>query len=116
MDEKILSFIKDNLIARESDNPELYEAAILYYLWHRQDRKQVMAFINRGISLKNDRLWYYWKVEELMKDQRYDEAHSAALAGIDAIRNSSEGDARKTELISDFEKYIADIAKKKGRH
>lgn len=116
LDEKILSFIHDNLIARDSDNPDLYESAILYYLWHRQDRKQLMAFINRGISLKNDRLWYYWKVEELIKDQRYDEAHSAALAGIDAIRNSPEGKARKTELISDFEKYIVEIAERKGKH
>jgi hypothetical protein len=115
LDQKILSFIHDNLIARHSDNPDLYEAAIVYYLWHRQDRKQVMNFINRGISLKNDRLWYYWKVEELMKDQRYDEAHAAAMEGIDAINASSESQARKTELISDFQKYIVDIAEKSGK-
>jgi hypothetical protein len=115
LDQKILSFINDNLIVRDSDNPDLYEAAIAYYLWHRQDRKQIMKFINKGISLKNDRIWYYWKVEELMKDKRYDEAHAAAVSGIDAINASTESEARKTELISDFKKYITDIAKQKGK-
>jgi hypothetical protein len=115
LDHDILSFINENLIARDSDNPDLYEAAIAYYLWHRQDRRQIMKFINKGISLKNDRLWYYWKVEELMKDKRYDEAHAAAVSGIDAINASTESEARKKELISDFENYITVIAKQKGK-
>lgn len=113
LDEKILSFIHDNLIIRDSDSPDLYQAAIEYYRWHRGDRKQIMKFINRGIYLKNDRIWYYWKVEELMKDQRYDEAHAAALRGIDAINASSESAARKDELIQDFKNYILAISEKK---
>ena len=59
LDQKILSFISENLILRDSDNPDLYQSAIEYYLWHQQDRKQVMKFIDRGIALKNDRIWYY---------------------------------------------------------
>jgi hypothetical protein len=106
LDQKILSFIRDNLIMRDSNNPDDYEAAIVYYLWHQQDRKQVMKFIDRGIALKNDRLWYYWKVEELMKDKKYDEARAAAETGIETIRNSTESPERKTELIKDFENYI----------
>ena len=112
LDQEILSFIHDNLISQDSDNPDLYESAIVYYLWHRQDRNQLMKFINRGISLKNDRIWYYWKVEELMKDKRYGEAHAAAVSAIDAINASAESEARKAELISDFQKYIAEIAEK----
>jgi hypothetical protein len=115
LDQEILSFIRDNLIVRDSDNPDLYESAIVYYLWHRQDRKQIMNFINRGISLKNDRLWYYWKVQELMKDKRYDEAHAAAVSAVDAINASPESEERKAELISDFQQYIADIAEKNGK-
>lgn len=111
LDEKILSFIHENLILRDSDNPDLYQSAIEYYLWHQQDRKQVMKFIDRGIALKNDRLWYYWKVEELMRDKYYDEARTAAKAGIEAIRSSPESPERKIELIKDFENYIAEIDK-----
>lgn len=115
LDQEILSLIHNNLIARDSDNPDLYESAIVYYLWHQQDRKQLMPFINRGIALKNDRVWYYWKVEELMKDKKYDEARAAALAGIDAINASAESGDRKTELISDFKRYLDDIAAKSGK-
>ncbi|MGC1242778.1 MAG: DUF2911 domain-containing protein [Chryseosolibacter sp.] len=109
LDERILSFIRENLILRDSDNPDLNESAITYYLWHQQDRKPIMRFIDRGIALKDDRLWYYWKVEELMKDARYVEARTAAESGIRAIRNSSESPERKVELIRDFENYIAQL-------
>ena len=71
----------------------------------------MMKFIDRGIALKNDRLWYYWKVEELMRDKDYDEARTAAKAGIEAIRSSPESPERKIELIKDFENYIAEIDK-----
>lgn len=111
LDKKILSFIHENLITHDSDNPDLYESAIIYYLWHQQDRKQVMKFINRGIALKDVRLWYYWKVQELMKDKQYDEARTAAKAGIKAIRNSPESPERKIELIKDFENYIVELDK-----
>lgn len=109
LDQKILSFIQENLILRDSDNPDLYEAAIDYYLWHGQDRKQIRKFVDKGISLKNDRIWYYWKVEDLMKDKKYDEALAAAKAGIEAINNSAEDAARKAELITDFDNYIREI-------
>jgi hypothetical protein len=109
LDQKILSFIRENLILRDSDNPDLYEDAINYYLWHQQDRKQIMKFTDRGIALKDDRLWYYWKVEELMENQRYAEARAAAESGIRVIRNSSESPERKVELIRDFENYIAKL-------
>jgi hypothetical protein len=110
LDKEILSFIRENLISRESDNPELYESAIVYYLWHQQDRKQIMKFIDRGIELKNDRVWYYWKVQELIKDKRYTEARVAAEAAIQVIRNSDESAERKTELIRDFENYIVKLS------
>lgn len=109
LDKRILSFIRENLILRDSENPDLYESAIMYYLWHQQDRKQVMKFIDRGIELKDDRLWYYWKVEELMKDKRYVEARTAAESAIKVIGNSSESAERKVELIRDFENYIAQL-------
>jgi hypothetical protein len=109
LDKKILSFIRENLILHNSTNPEHYELAIMYYLWHQQDRKQLMKFIDRGIELKNDRIWYYWKVEELMKDKRYSEARTAAESGIAVIRDSSESPERKIELIRDFENYIAQL-------
>lgn len=109
LDERILSFIRENLILRDSDNPDLYESAITYYLWHQQDRKPIMKFVDRGIALKDDRLWHYWKVEELMKDARYVEARTAAESGIRVIRNSSESPERKVELIRDFENYIAQL-------
>ena len=109
LDKTILSFIRENLILRSSDNPDLYQSAIEYYLWHRQERKQVMKFIDRGIELKNDRIWYYWKVEELMEDKRYVEARTAAKAGIKIIHNSLESPERKIELIRDFENYIAQM-------
>lgn len=111
LDKKILSFIRENLILRDSDDPDLYESAIIYYRWYQQDRKQIMKFIDRGIALKNDRLWYYWKIEELMKDKRYGEARTAAKSAIEVIRNSSESAERKIELIMDFENYIAQLNK-----
>jgi hypothetical protein len=70
-----------------------------------------MKFIDRGIELKNDRVWYYWKVEELMKDKRYTEARTAAESAITVIRDSSEGPERKIELIRDFEDYIVQLNK-----
>ena len=109
LDERILSFIRENLILRDSDNPDLYESAITYYLWHQQDRKQLMKFIDRGIELKSDRLWYYWKIEELMKDRRYVEARTSAESAIKVIRNSSDSPERKVELIRDFENYITQL-------
>lgn len=115
VDEKILSFIRENLIIRESNNPELYEAAIFYYLWHVKDREQIMKFINKGISLKDDRIWYYWKVEELMKDGKYEEASAAAQKAIDVIRKSSESAARKEELIYDFKAYQSKIIELQSR-
>jgi tetratricopeptide (TPR) repeat protein len=111
LDNQILSFIRENLISHDSDNPELYELAIIYYLWHQQDRTQLMKFINRGIELKNDRLWYYWKVEELMKDKRYVEARKAAESAIKIIRSSGETPERKIELTKDFEGYIFQLDK-----
>jgi hypothetical protein len=115
LDAKILSFIRENLILRDSDNPALYESAIVYYLWHRQDRTQLMKFINKGISLNNDRVWYYWKVEELMKDGKYDEALTAAQGGIDSINQSGETNERKIELIYDFEAYKTQITNRKNK-
>ena len=109
LDKEIISFIQQNLILRDSHDPDLYESAIVYYRWHGHDRKQMMRFIDKGISLKNDRIWYYWKVEELMKDERYREARAAAAAGIESIHKSSEDSARKAELIMDFENYIKEI-------
>jgi Protein of unknown function (DUF2911) len=111
LDNQILSFIRENLILHDSDNPKLYELAIIYYLWHQQDRTQLMKFIDRGIELKNDRLWYYWKVQELIKDKRYVEAKTAAGSAINIIRNSNETPERKIELIKDFEDYIIQLDK-----
>jgi hypothetical protein len=70
-----------------------------------------MKFIDRDISLHNDRLWYYWKVEELMKDKRYVEARTAAASAIHVIRNSGETAERKIELTKDFGLYILQIDK-----
>jgi hypothetical protein len=111
LDKQIMSFIQDNLILRDNDNPDNYEAAIEYYLWHGRsdDTKQIMNFANKGIALKDDRYWYYWKVEHLMKEKKYEEANAAAQGGINAIQKSSESPERKKELISDFEKYKAEI-------
>jgi hypothetical protein len=111
LDDQILSFIREHLILHDSNNPELYELAITYYFWHQQDRTQLMKFIDRGIELNNDRMWYYWKVEELMKDKRYVEARTAAASAINVIRNSGETAERKIELIKDFELYIMQIDK-----
>jgi hypothetical protein len=110
IDNEIRSFIEKNLIPGESSDPALYEAAIDYYIWHKLDRKQTLAFIEKGISLKNHRIWYYWKVQELMKDKKYQEAMEAAQTAIDLIRNSPEEPGyNKTELIRDFENYITEI-------
>jgi hypothetical protein len=110
VDRAIMSFINTNLILKDSNDPELYENAIGYYLWHNKDRKQVMIFIEKGIQLKNHRIWYYWKVRELVRDRRYNEALDAANTAIDAIRNSPEEEGyAKAALIKDFEDWIAEI-------
>lgn len=110
LDETIMSFIQTNLIERDSNDPELYEKAISYYLWHQKDRAQVMTFIERGIALKNHRLWYYWKVSELVKARMYDEALTAAQTAIDVINNSpDEPGYNKVELVKDFQDMVAAI-------
>lgn len=113
VDDKIKSFIHDNLIVRESKDPELYISAIQYYLWHRMDRRQVMKFINKGISLREDRIWYYWKIEELIKDEKYDEAFEASERAIKVIGKSNESEPRKDELIYDFKVYQDRIRQRK---
>ena len=118
IDKEILSFIHNNLILHDSNDPDLYESAIIYYIWHNIDRKQVLTFVEKGIALKNERIWYYWKVKELMKDKRFDEALAAAHTAIEVIRNAPEEEGyKKSDLIKDFENYIAEIkAKKKSIH
>jgi hypothetical protein len=111
LDKQITTFIQDNLILKDNSNPDNYEAAIEYYLWHGRanDTKQIMNFTNKGIALNDDRYWYYWKVEHLIKEKKYDEANAAAQGGINAIQKSSESAERKKELIYDFEKYKKEI-------
>ncbi len=109
-DQEIEKFINANLISKESDDPDLYEAAISYYLWHKKDRKQVLAFIERGIQLKNHRVWYYWKVSELTKAKRFGEARAAAKTAIALIQISPEEPGYlKSELVRDFENMIEEI-------
>jgi len=111
LDQRIKDYIAQQVATNKSTIPEDYEAAINYNLWHGGDRTHIMQFIDRGISLKDDRVWYYWKVEELMRNKKWNEAAKAAKAGINAIEKSDENDARKKELIADFDVYLAEIKK-----
>lgn len=109
VDEDITAYINKNLITGHSNNPDDYEAAVNYYLWHNGDRDQMMKFIDKGISLRNDRIWYYWKIDELIRLKKYDEAGKAAEAGIATIQKSGESPERKKELIADFEIKLKQI-------
>ena len=109
LDEQITSYINKNVITGQSTNADDYEAAVNYYLWHNGDRDQMMKFIDKGITLRNDRIWYYWKVDELNRLKKYDEAGKAAEAGIATIQKSGESPERKKELIADFEIKLKQI-------
>jgi hypothetical protein len=109
LDEQITAYINKHVITGQSANADDYEAAVNYYLWHNGDRTQMMKFIDKGISLRNDRIWYYWKVDELMRLKKYNEATKAAEAGIATIQKSDESPERKKELIADFEVKLKDI-------
>jgi hypothetical protein len=112
-DEKIMTFIRENLILKDSNDPVLYEKALEYYTWHVNDPKQVMKFIDRGIAIANHRRWYYYKVRELAKQKRYKEAVWAASAGIATIQNSAEEPGYdKKDLIRDFQDWIDEYSKK----
>lgn len=112
-DEYANAYIAEKLANGLSTNPSDYEAAILYGRWHGRSRVEIMNLIEKGIALKNDRVWYYWKVEELMKDKKWSEARTAAKSGIETIKQSTESDERKKELIKDFEAYLQQIDRAK---
>lgn len=112
-DEVITRYINDKVISMESKNADDYEAAFNYYLWHNNDPGQIMKFVNKGISLRDDRIWYYWKIEELMRQRKFDEATEAARAAIRVIQRSDESPERKKELIADFDNYLEAIKKSK---
>ena len=112
LDLQIKDYILKNVSTHKSNNPDDYEAAISYYLWHQGERNELMVFINKGIALKDDRIWYYWKVEEFMRQQKWKEAEEAARYGIKVIEKSEESTERKKELIADFTNYLNEIKKR----
>lgn len=112
-DESINNYINSKVITMQSRNADDYEAAFNYYLWHNNDPDQIMKFVNKGISLRDDRIWYYWKIEELMRQRKFDEATDAARAAISVIQRSDESPERKKELIADFDNYLSEIKNSK---
>lgn len=86
-DEDALKHIALSL-EKNSRNDEMYASAAYYYFMNHKDSNQALQFINKALSIKEDRWYYLQKIDLLVRLKNYSEAIVLTEKTIEFLRRT----------------------------
>lgn len=103
--EKAIAEIKSTL-KKEPDNVDALGHAANYYSMNNEDPDQIMRWLDKALSIREERWLYHQKIDLLEKMKNYDEARKTATKAIVYLKREKPDNDGWEYSVREFEKKL----------
>jgi len=103
--EKAIATIESTL-KKEPNNVAALSSAAFYYSMNNEDPDQIMRWLNKALSIQEERWLYHQKIDLLEKMKNYDEARKTATKAIVYLKREKPDNDGWEYSVREFEKKL----------